>query len=133
MYRRKAYNEAGGYSQGYLPEDNSLFARMLDHGWRAQLWDAASLEYRQHSRDQVNILKGYETESVYLRGRMHALIAQLSEKDRMLSEILGSRSWKLSQFLQRIRLLFFPHGSWRERSLHLAIRAYRFLRRVTRW
>ena len=45
MYRRKAYDQAGGYRQDTLPEDHSIFSRMLDCGWKARLQDAASLEY----------------------------------------------------------------------------------------
>jgi lipopolysaccharide biosynthesis protein/glycosyltransferase involved in cell wall biosynthesis len=129
MYRRTAYNQAGGYVKEYLPEDNSLFARMLDNNWKARLWDAPSLEYRHHSREQINHLKSYEMENVYLRREMsrfniqsHSLSgqlaernaqlaerdAELAERDAELAEIYSSRVWRLSMFLRSIRLRIVP-------------------------
>lgn len=67
IYRRTAYEIAGGYSTGHLPEDHSLFARMLEKGWKARLIPEYVLEYRQHSRDQINLLKALEIENAYLR------------------------------------------------------------------
>ncbi len=86
MYRRKAYEEAGGYLETNLPEDHSLFARMLENGWKAKLVDAYVLEYRQHSRDQINLLKTFEIENVYLRSQYQSTLNQIAEKNALLAE-----------------------------------------------
>ncbi|MGE5376043.1 MAG: glycosyltransferase, partial [Bacteroidota bacterium] len=135
MYRRAAYDQVGGYVKEALAEDASLFARMLDHGWKAMLVDDYILEYRQHSREQVNFLKSLEFENVYLRNQYHDMARQIAEKDQQIAQrdaqiagILGSRSWKFLQILQRIRLVLAPPGSRRERLLYLFFRAVMVIR-----
>ena len=109
MYRRVAYEQAGGYLQENKPEDHSLFARMLDVGWQACLWDVAALEYRQHSNDQINHLKTYEMENAYLRKVITALNqknaslqTQIQQKDNQLTAIYQSNTWKSGVALRKI-------------------------------
>lgn len=135
MYRRIAYDQAGGYISDALPEDASLFARILDNGWKAKLVDEYLLEYRQHAKDQINLLKGLEVENVHLRIKFHEMIHLIVEKDQLIaerdsqiSEILNSRTWKMVQFLQRARLTLAPYGSRREHLLFLLIRVFQILR-----
>lgn len=118
MYRRAAYEQAGGYMREERPEDHSLFARMLDRGWTACLWDAASLEYRQHSKDQINHLKSYEMENAFLRKTIVAinqekaqlqvysqqLQADVQLKDAELTAIYQSSAWKAGSRLRGIYL-----------------------------
>jgi hypothetical protein len=138
MYRRSAYNQAGGYRRDGLPEDQSTFARMLDQGWKARLWDAPSLEYRQHSKDQINQLKTYEMENTYLRkecvrlqdqvnifkdqvnifkDQVITLNHQIFEQESTLQSIYQSRSWRYGSRLEKIIGSTFPAGSWRLRWL----------------
>ena len=142
MYRRAAYESAGGYSTGQLPEDHSLFARMLEKGWKAKLIDAYVLEYRQHSRDQMNLLKTLEIENANLRsyakdiveqyqalGNQHHLLkqhiqsleGQISAAEQQIAvtkqqifDITHSRSWRLVQILGKVRTTVLPIGSKRE-------------------
>jgi len=109
MYRRAAYEQAGGYVREGRPEDHSLFARMLDLGWKARLWDAVSLEYRQHSKDQINHLKTYEMENAYLRNTIAALHqekvqlqAHIQSKDAELTALYQSTAWKVVSRLRAI-------------------------------
>ena len=141
MYRRVAYQQAGGYRTEFLPEDHSLFASMLEKGWKARLWDAASLEYRQHSKDQINYLKNNEVENVHLRqDNVHlrqenahlwqentqlsnqnnelshtisTLQEQNSQKNLVLQEIYHSKAWKIILIVRKIRLFIFPPGKKR--------------------
>ncbi len=118
MYRRTAWEQAGGYVSGNLPEDMSLFARILEAGWKAGLVDDFTLEYRQHSRAQRNQQVALEMENVYLRNRVKDLAAQLAAKEQVVLEYLTlqqSRAWRVVQFLRRLRLAVFPIGSMRER------------------
>lgn len=73
MYRRSAYEQVGGYKADALPEDASLFDRMLNAGWKATLVNEYILEYRQHSKDQVNITKSLEMENAYLKAQVRNL------------------------------------------------------------
>jgi glycosyltransferase involved in cell wall biosynthesis len=124
MYRRTAYEQAGGYQQGQLPEDNSLFARMLDHGWKARLWDAPALEYRQHSKDQINFLKAYEMENVYLRAKIRELMALQNDVD--------ATAWGIFQRLWRLGRRLFPARSRRENILRMVFHAIRSVWHLTR-
>lgn len=129
MYRRIAYQQAGGYRSDTLPEDHSIFARMLDAGWKAMLWDASALEYRQHSKDQINHLKMYEMENAYLRSnfipvqlenaRLNDAYAQIAAENARLYEdlqaILASRAWKIVSFARRVYRKLTPPGSAQEK------------------
>lgn len=138
MYRRSAYEQAGGYRLDTLPEDQSIFARILDLGWKAKLWDASALEYRQHTRDQINQLKMYEMENVYLRKDIVALRTenvklfsdittlsgenisirnQLIVKDSELAGIYQSKAWRTVSLLKKIYGVLFPLGSRRSKML----------------
>jgi len=50
------------------------------------------------------------------------LKAQLTERDRELSEIKRSKTWKFALFLRRFRIMVFPPGSLRVRFLKKGIR-----------
>lgn len=57
LYRRSAWESAGGYIiEPGIPEDYSLFRRMIMRGWSAVHVPRPLLEYRQHSSAQVNIV-----------------------------------------------------------------------------
>lgn len=125
MYRRNAYEQAGGYRKDNLPEDHSIFARMLDAGWKAKLWDAPSLEYRQHSKDQINQLKMYEMENAYFRkeierlrnanstlqSRLENITNRLIQKQKELADIHQSRQWQVAVKLGTVYRSLFPVGS----------------------
>ena len=143
MYRRSAYNQAGGYRRDGLPEDQSTFARMLDQGWKARLWDEPSLEYRQHSKDQINHLKTYEMENIYLRKeniylrneyvhlqeQVNILKHQVFEQENTLLSIYQGRTWRLVSRLKNLFRSIFPAGNWRLRWLK---RMYSLVRRFTK-
>jgi len=84
MYRRLAYEEVGGYSSDFLAEDHSLFVRMLSSGWKSKLVDAYLLEYRQHSKDQINMLKMLEMENVHLREKLTHANDTITRQDNEL-------------------------------------------------
>jgi glycosyltransferase involved in cell wall biosynthesis len=134
MYRRAAYEQAGGYQQGLLPEDNSLFARMLDQGWKAQLWDEYALEYRQHAKDQLNFLKGYEIENVYLRAQLKQTRLQIENLTEQLNRIHLSIDWRIAQKINQLRGKVAPAGSRREGLLRFWFRILNGLRqRIITW
>ena len=134
MYRRKAYNDAGGYIEGNMAEDHSLFARILDKGWKAQLADEYILEYRQHSKDQTNLLKALEIENVHLRAQMRQitqltqmiqlLSVQVAQKDQALNEIFQSKAWRFVLALRKIRLWLLPPNSQLERFARFLYRIF---------
>jgi glycosyltransferase involved in cell wall biosynthesis len=128
MYRRKAYDDAGGYT------DHSLFARMLDKGWKARLVNEYILEYRQHSKDQINLLKALEIENVHLRAQPQILMRQIAEQTQMiqllsaqeqvLNEIIQSKAWRLVLILRKIRLWLLPPNSLLERFVRFLYRIF---------
>ncbi len=133
MYRRAAYLQAGGYADEHIPEDMSLFARILEAGWKATLVDDYTLEYRQHSRSQQNLLKALEIENVYLRGRVKQMAAQIAANEQAVlkyEEILRSRSWRLAQVFSRMRLAWFPPGSLREKMARALLAVSRRVRGI---
>ncbi len=135
MYRRVAYQQAGGYRREYLPEDNSLFARMLENGWKARLWNAPSLEYRHHSKEQLDHLKSFEMENVHLRrektrlenvingleNAVYNLEQKVAERETLLQQIQQSTKWKTIARLEALADRFLPPGSkrrtWAKRFL----------------
>ncbi|MEO8364606.1 MAG: glycosyltransferase [Pseudoxanthomonas sp.] len=54
MYRRKAFDQVGGYRVSGGPEDHDLFKRMLESGWMPTHVPSPLIEYRQHSPSQAN-------------------------------------------------------------------------------
>jgi GT2 family glycosyltransferase/glycosyltransferase involved in cell wall biosynthesis len=54
--------------------------------------------------------------------RLNALHLQLAEREATIAAILGSRSWKVLQFLQRSRRWLLPKGSLRTHVLRGALR-----------
>lgn len=54
MYRREAYNKAGGYKKSDGPEDHHLFTKIIEAGYNAIKVPKTFLEYRQHSVEQAN-------------------------------------------------------------------------------
>lgn len=57
------------------------------------------------------------------------LTAQLSARDKILSDITGSTAWSVIGVLWKVRLALAPHGSHRERVLRLMARGVRTCRR----
>ncbi|NWF64503.1 MAG: hypothetical protein HXY38_09380 [Chloroflexi bacterium] len=122
MYRRAAYQQTGGYVKETLPEDASLFARMLDAGWRAELVDEFLLEYRQHSKDQANIIKTLELQNAHYVMQIRRLEEQLAEAQayfekfnitsNLLKQIVLNRSWRLFTYLSRLYDKILPADSF---------------------
>jgi len=130
MYRRKAFEQAGGYIKGHLPEDNSLWIRILEAGWKARLLDEYVLEYRQHSKDQTNILKGFEMANVHLRTEVQNLRTEVQKLQNQLAALAGtSEDEALLRLLWRIRFGLAPRGSFQDRILRLGIKGLRFWKR----
>ena len=55
LFKRKAFNEVGGYKKTNKAEDYNLFHRIVNSGWLAAKAQT-NLEYRQHSASQANNL-----------------------------------------------------------------------------
>ncbi|MBO1068916.1 MAG: glycosyltransferase [Dolichospermum sp. DEX189] len=94
MFRRKAFEEIGGYIQTpNLPEDYDLFRRMVETGWQARRSPLPLLEYRQHSRYQTNIQVGsfstlqfYQNLSKETRFELERSQSQLQQVQSQLSQ-----------------------------------------------
>jgi len=94
MYRRVAFEEAGGYIDSGNHEDHDLFLRMIRKGWRAVLVPEYLLEYREHSPEQRNNMLNIMMELDYLRrtcreyeNKIRSLNI-LTSKTRMLTDAL---------------------------------------------
>ena len=104
MYRRQAYNDVDGYQKDVVAEDHSLFIRMLRKGWRSKLVDAYVLEYRQHSREQFNMVKVLEMENAHLRIRIKALDEENVVKHHQIQSLqsINQSLQSINQSLQSI-------------------------------
>ncbi len=86
MYKRKAYEEAGGYrSRDGGPEDFTLFHSMINKGWLAEKVPGIYLEYRQHSAEQANHQFAYFSELRFLREQF----ADFQKRSQVTEEELG--------------------------------------------
>ena len=85
MYKRKAYDEIGGYQEGTTnAEDHDLFLRMVRHGWEARKASSTFLEYRQHSRAQRNTILQTYSELIFYKERYKALLDEKQKVSRLL-------------------------------------------------
>lgn len=90
MYRRKAYDQIGGYlDTSGQQEDFNLFQRMVQAGWQAVKVKNAYLEYRQHSKNQLNNTFNSYAELNYYKNKVRAY-------EQELAELKNSLSWKLT-------------------------------------
>lgn len=64
-------------------------------------------------------LKIADAEVLQLQKEITKLLEEKSTLQYTMNNIFSSRSWKLMQFLQKIRLFFIPHGSAREKNIKL--------------
>jgi glycosyltransferase involved in cell wall biosynthesis len=92
LYRRAAYEEAGGYVSDGNPDDYSLFLRMVHSGWKAKKTGGTVLEYRHHSKNQVN----------RQRSRIEALELEVSRLKTDFDLVTNSRSWKITQPIRAV-------------------------------
>lgn len=70
MFRRKVYNEIGGYRKGSYPEDHDFAMQIIKGGWLAKRVPLPTYEYRQHSPNQVNIKRRKFYTALFLRHRL---------------------------------------------------------------
>lgn len=87
MYRRKAFDQAGGYRTSQGPEDHHLFGRMLALGWHAARVGAPLVEYRQHSADQANTLLGMQLELTRLHKLEKLRFAEIAALENLRAEL----------------------------------------------
>lgn len=112
MYRRKAYDQAGGYQQTENPEDYDLFARMIAQGGKPVQVPLPLLEYRQHSASQANTVLSLEMQVMHLTRRLKQLekrgVLYLSgyyiyRRCYRRLEKLSAKHPKLKRLLRRIK------------------------------
>ncbi len=97
MYKRKAFNDVGGYkAKKNTPEDYNLFLRMAEAGWKAKRIPLPLLEYRQHSKDQANIVLSSYAELNFYKSHYQKLCEEISK--------LEKGEWSYLQ-------VFLPHES----------------------
>lgn len=83
MYKRKAFIDVGGYkSKENTPEDYNLFLRMAEAGWKAKRIPLPLLEYRQHSRDQANIVLSSYAELNFYKTHYHKLCEVINKGEK---------------------------------------------------
>lgn len=89
LFRMSAWNQVGGYQDtSSRAEDHHLFYRMIKSGWKAKRVSEPILEYRQHSRDQVNTKLNSYAELTFYKQRTKTLQEELLR-------IHTSKFWKL--------------------------------------
>ena len=118
MYRRKAFQEVGGYRKSGKPEDHDLFLRMIEQGWEAIRCPMPLLEYRQHSNDQANTQLNNGLELAYLKQQLRSVVEANLGLKAELSGIHTSFSWEVLESVRRLKARMFPAGS-RRRLVYL--------------
>lgn len=86
MYRRKAYEQVGGYRRVYIAEDKDLFQRMLALEWKCVHVPYALLEYRQHAVTQSNVALGLEQALMMQISQVKKLKQRIAELQSVCSE-----------------------------------------------
>lgn len=109
MYRRKAFDQVGGYlSRAEGPEDHNLFLRMVRAGWTAVGAPEPLLEYRQHSRDQAQGRLESAAEARFFRSQHATLERALAEARQQVAELqqrVAERDAALASSGERVREL----------------------------
>jgi glycosyltransferase involved in cell wall biosynthesis len=67
MFRRKAFEQVGGYVASGKPEDHDFFTRILSLGWKPAHVADPVLYYRQHSPSQANTVLNLTKENISLK------------------------------------------------------------------
>ncbi len=126
MFRRAAYDGVGGYLKDDLPEDYSLFRRMVRARWDAVRCPLSLLEYRQHSREQANIRLSTHIEVQFYRqlvterdGQIVALNQALSEREGQvasLNQTLSEREGQIASLNQTL-----SEREWQVASLNQSL------------
>lgn len=97
LFRRKAFDAVGGYQRANpLPEDYSLFRRMIDSGWGAVHCSLPLLEYRQHSRDQANIHATSEALLHHYRRQNLQIRQEIEELRAYVERTRNSFAWRIA-------------------------------------
>lgn len=118
MYRRIAYEQAGGYIEDTLQEDAFLFARMLDLGWKTKLVDEYVLEYRQHSEKQLDKGKSLELENAYLRVQIRSLTEnRICRLGIFLNKVRSSFTSSSRLWVKVVRRVYLLLKIWRNEGL----------------
>lgn len=100
LFRRKAFEEAGGYEpRTEIPEDYNLFKRIVQGGWLAARVPEALLEYRQHSRDQANVALDSRAELNFYKRKYGELSRHIRSQEQALRE-------KDASLVQKTKLVF---------------------------
>ncbi len=91
MYKREAYEKAGGYKSREIgPEDYTLFRTMISRGYGVVKVKDVYLEYRQHSADQANQQFSYFAENNFLKDQFiqltHRLETEIPELQKQIDE-----------------------------------------------
>lgn len=129
MYRRVAFDQAGGYRASAGPEDHHLFARMLAAGWQAVRVGAPLVEYRQHSTDQANTLLGLQLELVRLQK-----VERLRHAEAAALEALREEAARIEQDRQELSAALLNANAqvWTFRHAHEELAAQIASERVER-
>lgn len=102
MYRREAWEAAGGYgSRESGPEDRNLFRRIVELGWDAVKVRGPLLEYRQHSPAQANQHFIYLRRIELLQKQVERLSSQLERRSGDLEAMRASRRWRYTEIAAR--------------------------------
>lgn len=106
LFRRRAFEQVGGYAKNDGPEDWFLFQRMVAAGWAAVRSPHPLLAYRQHSRDQANIrLMSEVTLSCYRE--------EYQRLEKEIARIKGTVSWRVTAPLRFMDYLWRRFASRR--------------------
>ncbi len=121
MYRREAYDDAGGYEGRSVDEgeDWNLYRRMFEKGWKAKIVNQPVLEYRLHSHEQDSRVRNQEAYTANLLRKYKAL---LEENKQLKSQIGRAPSGRKNNEVDGLRLRLFPLRSKRERAMILILR-----------
>ena len=103
MYKRKAFNEVGGYLKSNKAEDYNLFSRIIENGGIAKKASKTNLEYRQHSISQANNIVELQNNLKFYKRYSLDLLTDLNKKTSFQKSIIYRYSFFLFKVLRVLK------------------------------
>lgn len=100
MFKRKSYQDVGGYLKTEKAEDYNLFKRIVEFGWDAKKVKTTNLEYRQHSLGQANNVLSIQNRMLFYRGSYQALLKHRDSFEKSKVYKISSKIYKIKNFLK---------------------------------
>lgn len=101
MFKRKSYQDVGGYLKSDNAEDYNLFKRIVEFGWDSKKVKTTNLEYRQHSLGQANNILSIQNRMLFYKESYEVLLKNKNSFENSLLYKISSKIYRIHIFLKR--------------------------------